>query len=70
MPSDKKCNLIMAMDTELIFSLFDIASAWQVPFGIPQYVEYTHHGLTFVLLCVQTGLITGALLLLFSCNVV
>ena len=23
-----------------------------MPFGKPQYMQYTHHGLTFVLLCV------------------
>jgi len=36
MPSDWR-NSIMA--TGLIFSLFDIASARVVPFGIPQYVQ-------------------------------
>ena len=36
----------------LIFSLFDFASSRKVPFGIPQYVQCMHHGLTFVLLCV------------------
>ena len=35
MPSDKH-NLIMATATVLIFSLFDVALAQQVPFGIPQ----------------------------------
>ena len=36
----------------LIFSLFDVASARQVPFGILQYVQCILHGLTSVLLCV------------------
>ena len=51
MPSDKR-NSIMAKATGLIFSLFDIASAREMPFGIPQYVQCTLHGLTSVLLCV------------------
>ena len=38
MLSDKH-NLIAAKATGLIFSLFDIASAREVPFGIPQYVQ-------------------------------
>jgi len=33
-------------------SLFDIASAWGVPFGILQYIRYILHGLTSVLLSV------------------
>ena len=51
MPSDKR-NLITAKATGLIFSLSDIASAREVPFGIPQYVQCILHGLTSVLLCV------------------
>ena len=51
MPSDK-CNLITAKVAGLIFSLFDVASAREVPFGIPQYVQCILHGLTSVLLCV------------------
>ena len=39
MPSDKCSKSIMAKDTVLIFSLFDIASAGHVPFGIPQNVQ-------------------------------
>ena len=35
----------------LIFSLFDIASAQQVPFGIPQCVQCILHGLTSPPLC-------------------
>ena len=35
MPSDKR-NSITAMDTGLIFSAFDVASAQQVPLGIAQ----------------------------------
>ena len=51
MPPDKR-NSIMAKATDLIVSLFDVASAREVPFGIPQYVQYILHGLTSVLLCV------------------
>ena len=52
MPSDKH-NSITTKTMGLIFSLFDIASSQDVPFGIPQYVQYTHHGLTVDLLCAQ-----------------
>ena len=51
MPSGKR-NSIMAETMGVIFSLFDVALSRDVPFGIPQYVQCTHHGLTFVLLCV------------------
>ena len=51
MPSDKY-NSIMAKATGLIYSLFDVASAQEVPFGILQYVQRILHGLTSVLLCV------------------
>jgi len=34
----------------LIFSLFDVTSAQEVPFGIPLYVQYILQGLTSVLL--------------------
>ena len=51
MSSDKR-NLITAKATGLIFSLFDIALAPEVPFGMPQYIQCTIHGLTSVLLCV------------------
>ena len=51
MPSDKY-NLITAKATGLIFSLFDIASARHVSFGIPQYIQYILHELISVLLCV------------------
>ena len=52
MPSDKR-NLITAKATMgLIFSLFDVALAREVPFGIPQYIQSILHGLTSVLLCV------------------
>ena len=60
MPLDKH-NSIMAKGTGLIFSMFNIASARQVPFGIPQtlqYVQCMHHGLTFVLLYVPFLLLT------------
>ena len=52
MPSDK-CNSIMAKATDLIFSLFDVTSAREVPFGISQYVQCILHELTSVLLCVS-----------------
>ena len=42
----------MAKATGMIFSLFDIASAQEMPFNIPQYVQCILHGLTSVLLCV------------------
>ena len=51
MPSDKR-NSITTKATGLIFSLFDVASARQVPFGTPQYIQCILHGLTSVLLCV------------------
>ena len=47
-----KCNLITTKATGLIFALFNVASAPEIPFGIPQYVQYILHGLTSVLLCV------------------
>ena len=43
-----KCNSITAKATGLILSLFDIASAKHMPFGILQYVQCILHGLTFV----------------------
>ena len=52
MPSDKR-NLITAKATDLIFSLFDITFAREMPFGVPQYVQCILHGLTSVLLCVK-----------------
>ena len=51
MPSDRR-NSIMAKATGLIFSLFDVASARQVPFGIPQCVQCVLLGLTSIRLCV------------------
>jgi len=51
MPSDQH-DLIMAMATGLIFSLFDVTSAQEVPFGIPQYIQCILHGLTSLFLCV------------------
>ena len=51
MPSGKH-NVITAKAMGLIFSLFDIASSQDVPFGILQYVQCMHHRLTFVFLCV------------------
>jgi len=48
MPLDQR-NSITAKATGLIFSLFEIASAREVPFGIPQYVQCILQGLTIVL---------------------
>ena len=52
MPSDKR-NSITAKAMGLIFSPFDVASAREVPFGIPQYIQCILHGLTSVLLCIS-----------------
>jgi len=43
----------MAKTTSLIFSLFDIASAREMPFGTPQYIQSILRGLTSVFLCVS-----------------
>ena len=51
MPSNKR-NSITAKATDLIFSLFNVASAREVPFGFPQYIQYILHGLASVLLFV------------------
>ena len=51
MPSDQR-SLIMGKATSLIFSLFDITSAREVPFGISQYVQCILQGLSGALLCV------------------
>jgi len=45
--------------TGLIFSLFNIDSAQEVSFGIPQYVQCIHHELTSVLLCVPFIFVNG-----------
>jgi len=49
MPSDQR-NSITAKAMGLIFSLFDVASAREVPFGTPKYMQCIHQGLTSVLL--------------------
>jgi len=36
----------MAKATDLIFSLFDVTSAQEVPFDIPLYIQCILHGLT------------------------
>jgi len=51
MSSDQR-NSITAKATGLILSLFDVASAQEVPFGIPQYIQCILQGITSVLLCV------------------
>ena len=50
----KKRNSVTAkaMGLQLIFSLFDVTSAREVPFGIPQYVQCILQGLISVLLCI------------------
>ena len=52
MPSDKH-NLITAKVTDLIFSLFNVASSQDVPFGtpVPQYIQCILQRLTSILLC-------------------
>ena len=47
-----KHNSTMDKVMGLISSLFDIASSQDVLFHQLQYVQCTHHGLAFVLLCV------------------
>ena len=47
MPSAKH-NLTMDIATGLISSLFDVTSSQDVPFHQPQYLQYTHHGLSFL----------------------
>jgi len=51
MPSDSRYST-MAKATGLIFSLFDITSAQEVPFAILLYIQCILHGLTKALLCV------------------
>jgi len=51
MPSDSH-NSTMAKATGLIFSLFNAASAREIPFAILLYMQCILHGLTTALLCV------------------
>ena len=51
MPTDQR-NSITAKATCLIFSLLDVTSVREVPFGIPQYIQCILPGLTSILLCV------------------
>jgi len=51
MPSDSH-NSTIAKATGLIFSLFSVASAREVPFAIPLCMQCILHGLTTALLCV------------------
>jgi len=39
----------MAKNTALIFLLFDVASAWEVPFGVLLFIQCILHGLTSAL---------------------
>jgi len=52
MPSDSR-NSTMAKSTGLIFSLFNVASAREVPFAIPLQMQCSLHRLTtaFIHLC-------------------
>jgi len=50
-PSDSR-NSTMAKAIGLIFSLFDVASAREVPFAIPLYIQCVLYGLSMALLCV------------------
>jgi len=52
MASDSR-NSTMAKSTGLIFLLFDVASAREVPFAIPLYVQCVLHGLSIALLRVS-----------------
>jgi len=45
MPSDSR-NSTMAKATGLIFSLFNVASAWEVPFAMPLYIQCILNGFT------------------------
>ena len=47
--SSGKCNSIMAKAMGLMFSLFNVASSRDMPFGIPQYIQCMYHGLNFVI---------------------
>jgi len=48
----------MAKAMGLIFLLFNVTSAQEVPFGIPQYIQCIVQGLTRVLICVPSSLLT------------
>ena len=50
MPSDKR-NLITAIATGLISSLFNVASSGDVPFRQPKQLQCLHHGSTKAYLC-------------------
>ena len=52
MPSDKS-NLIMAKDSDLIFSLSNVTSVQEVPFGILQYVQEPHFVLPIVIILIN-----------------
>jgi len=51
MPSESR-NSKMAKATDLIFSLFSVTSARELPFAMPLYMQCILHGLTMALLCV------------------
>ena len=52
MSLDKRNSIMVNAAGLIFFSLFDVASAQEVPFGILQYAQCILHGLTSVLLCV------------------
>ena len=65
MPSDKR-NLIMAIATTLISSLFNLTSSRDVPFRQPQQLQCSHHGsskIIFVFLCTAKVAICGTCLM-------
>jgi len=51
MPSDLR-NSTMAKVMGLIFLLFEVTSAREVPFAIPLYIQCVFHRLSMALLCV------------------
>ena len=58
MPSDK-CNSITAKAMGLIFSLFDVALAREVSFGILQYIQCILHGLPMSSFVSHSSLLTA-----------
>jgi len=57
MPSDSH-NSKMAKATGLIFLLFNVTLAREVPFAIPLYMQCILHGHITALLCVHSSLFT------------
>ena len=63
MPSDKRYS-ITAKVMGLIFSLFDVASAREVPFGILQYVQCILMDLSVSSFVSHSSLLTAKVLIL------